>query len=54
MKIPSQTSSLLMEASRREEYTSHIKYQNLFLIITVILYIILLQNTQNNLSQDRI
>jgi len=47
MKIPSQISSLLMEANRREEYTSHIKYPNLFLL--PLLLIILLQNTQ---SQD--
>ena len=32
MKIPSQISSLLMEANRREEYTSYIKYPNLFLL----------------------
>jgi len=68
MKIPSQISPLLMEANRREEYTSYIKYPNLFLLPLLLkvktvhikiylqlntpIYIILLQNTQNTQSQD--
>ena len=46
MKIPSQISSLLMEANRREEYTSHIKYLNLIFITTVTLYYISSKHTK--------